>query len=553
MHCWRGVLTHTIIVLVQPTYLSVRYLHNPKYFSSANTLWLTINFVIWTYIITQLSIPFFTSPFRHLPSPAGERFPIGHLNFNGGKPPTDNIARMVENTPNGGVLVLWLPLYLSCEILLTNPDLIMDVQNTHNYDWEKPAGIKRLLARTLGEGLAIVEGNKHKAVQKAVAPAFSGHQIRDLVPLFCGKGLAFADSLAREAGKSADGVLEMMAQMSRVTLDIIGAAGVGMDFNTIDNDENRLAKLYAMITDPPDRGPLWLFLPIMMLFPPWLIRQLKGTVYARITDAQMQLRSQVRALVQEKKRLMLQGKVEEQRDIIATIMKSGNFSDDYLVDQLLTFLAAGHDTTASALTWTTYLLALNPMIQDRLRAECNAELASRSTSEISASDFDAERMPYLTAVCSETLRLYPTVPATGRVAVRPTTVGTHHVPSGTSVFISPWAINRSPPLWGADADQYNPDRWLEGPNAANGGAKSSSALLTFSHGPRSCIGQGFARTEMKCLLAALVMRFRFEMADPDEKVEVGGFVTIKPHNGLRLKLHDLMAAPEARGDVKAEG
>lgn len=100
-------------------------------------------------------------------------------------------------------------------------------------------------------------------------------------------------------------------------------------------------------------------------------------------------------------------------------------------------------------------------------------------------------------------------------------------------------MNRSPALWGPDATEYNPDRWLTGPDAATGGAKTPYALVTFLHGPRSCIGQGFARLEMRCLLAALVMRFRFEIVEGEKEVEVGGFVTIKPRGGLRLRLVDL--------------
>lgn len=104
-----------------------------------------------------------------------------------------------------------------------------------------------------------------------------------------------------------------------------------------------------------------------------------------------------------------------------------------------------------------------------------------------------------------------------------------------------WAVNRDTGLWGPDAEIFRPERWIDGPNAANGGAKNPYSLLTFLHGPRSCIGRTFALTEMKCLLALLVARFRFEMADPNEKVEVGGFVTIKPQNGLKLKIYDLKA------------
>lgn len=153
--------------------------------------------------------------------------------------------------------------------------------------------------------------------------------------------------------------------------------------------------------------------------------------------------------------------------------------------------------------------------------------------------FDPQNTPFLTAVCNETLRLYAPAPTTARYAAVPTTIGNVRIPQGTEITVAPWAVNRSRDLWGADAADFNPDRWLEGPNAAHGGAESPYAFLTFLHGPRSCIGQSFARLEMKCLLAALAMRFRFELAVPDQTVEISGFVTIKPEGGLRLKVHDV--------------
>lgn len=205
-----------------------------------------------------------------------------------------------------------------------------------------------------------------------------------------------------------------------------------------------------------------------------------------------------------------------------------------------------HDTTASALTWTSYLLATYPKIQERLRAELNSHLPkpASSTSDTAASIdpslFDATTTPYLNAVCNETLRLYPTVPITVRVSAHPTKLGVYSIPANTTALISIWSINRSTDLWGPDAAEFNPDRWLEGPNAANGGATTPHALLTFLHGPRSCIGKGFAQAEMKCLLAILVQRFRIERIEGMQDAELAGFVTIKPRGGLRLRFVDLM-------------
>ena len=105
-------------------------------------------------------------------------------------------------------------------------------------------------------------------------------------------------------------------------------------------------------------------------------------------------------------------------------------------------------------------MSLHPQIQDRLRSECNAQLADTPPLEVDASIFEAENMPFLTAVCNETLRLYPPAPSTARHAVVPTTVGNVRIPKGTVATINPWAINRNRALWGADAAEFNPDRWL---------------------------------------------------------------------------------------------
>ena len=245
---------------------------------------------------------------------------------------------MINSTPNDGILVVWLPLYLGCEIIITRPDAIMEVVNTRNYDWEKPSLIKKALAGILGpEGLTHVEGNQHKAMRRVVAPAFSGRLIRDLCPLFYAKGIALVDTMAHRLSDSGSGTMELMGLTSRVTLDIIGAAGVGMDFNTTEDEDSQLAKLYSLVSNPPAFSLL-----LMVWFPKWLLRQLRWTSIARTIEAQVQLRKEIVAILQEKKARKRQEKsTEHSKDIIASIMDSGDFSDDYLVSQMLTFLAAG--------------------------------------------------------------------------------------------------------------------------------------------------------------------------------------------------------------------
>ena len=180
-------------------------------------------------------------------------------------------------------------------------------------------------------------------------------------------------------------------------------------------------------------------------------------------------------------------------------------------------------------------------MQTRVRAEIHQFIPDPAV--LSEAGFDVagvlESMPYLNGVCSEVLRLYPTVPLTTRVAVRDTTVGGHFIPKDTQIFIGPWAINRNPKLWGSDAEEFVPDRWIDkatGRATMNGGADSNYAFLTFLHGPRSCIGEKFARAELRALLAAFVGSFAMEMADPTEKIIVAGTITVKAKNGMKLRL-----------------
>jgi cytochrome P450 len=149
-----------------------------------------------------------------------------------------------------------------------------------------------------------------------------------------------------------------------------------------------------------------------------------------------------------------------------------------------------------------------------------------------------ESLPMLNAVCNETLRLYPTVPITVRESVNPTTVLDQYIPVGTQIILAPWAINRSPQLWGPTANDFVPERWinLDGKPNNNGGARSNYAQLTFLHGPRGCIGKGFAQAELRCLVAAFVGAFEMEPKVKGMVAVPAGVITTKPRDGMELRL-----------------
>lgn len=150
-----------------------------------------------------------------------------------------------------------------------------------------------------------------------------------------------------------------------------------------------------------------------------------------------------------------------------------------------------------------------------------------------------ERLPLLNGIANETLRLYPTVPVTVRHAVRDTSLLGRHIPEGSDVVLSPWATNRLKSIWGEDAEEFNPERWInKADNTPNnsGGADSNYSFLTFLHGPRSCIGQNFAKAELRCLIAAFVGRFEWDLETKVEDVKPAGVITIKPQNGLTVRV-----------------
>jgi len=208
---------------------------------------------------------------------------------------------------------------------------------------------------------------------------------------------------------------------------------------------------------------------------------------------------------------------------------------------MLTFLAAGHETTSSAFTWTTYLLATHSDIQSRLREEIRQALPTNPGPDVDLAAV-LEGLPLLNAVCNETLRLYPTVPITVREASRPTQLMDQHIPEGTQIMLVPWAINRSPHLWGPNANEFVPERWinLDGTPNNSGGAQSNYAQLTFLHGPRSCIGGSFAKAELRCLVAAFVAAFEMDYAGKTPAVPAG-VITTKPRDGMELRLKPVAA------------
>lgn len=227
-------------------------------------------------------------------------------------------------------------------------------------------------------------------------------------------------------------------------------------------------------------------------------------------------------------------------DILSAMLSESevSFTNQQLEEQLMTFVAAGHETTASAMSWALMVLCKYPEIQRRLRDEIWAKTdaaAWDSTGTATVADTQLADMPYLQAFCNEVLRVYPPIPMTIREAAVDTSLAGHPIPKGTAVVVAIWGSNSSTALWGPDAAQFRPERWLESPS---GGCKSSYALQTFLSGPRSCIGVNFAKHEFQCLVAAWVGRLetRFGPGQEEPRPHVVAGISAKPQAGWEVEI-----------------
>lgn len=374
-------------------------------------------------------------------------------------------------------------------------------------------------------------------------PAFSYRHIKDLYPVFWAKSVEMVERIQQdlEQRESAeDNTIQIRNWASRATLDIIGVAGMDHDFDSLRDPFNNLNKSYQRIFVGPNLATKILFVLGMLLGNLNLFQRLPTQRNKDIQEGGEVVRNVARQMIRQKKAKREDPNSETDVDIISVAMQSGTFDEENLVDQLMTFLGAGHETTATALQWAVYALCKNPEVQTRLREEIRAHLPSIATEHppsIHAAAID--NLPYLNAVCNEVLRFHPSVPTTVRVAVKDTTLVGTPIPKGTFLVISPEILNHMDELWSPDADKFNPDRFMGQGKANTGGAASNYAFLTFLHGPRSCIGQGFAKSELACLLAATVGRFHMELKYPDAKLEVREGATVSPKDGVLARLTPL--------------
>jgi cytochrome P450 len=254
----------------------------------------------------------------------------------------------MNDVPNEGLIRI--PAAFGTQrLLLTNPSSLGEVLVHNSYDYEKPAELRSFLRIVLGDGLILVEGDLHKFQRKHVSPAFSFRHIKELYPKFWVKAVALVQGVTAQIEANPEyssdkkstnprSVVEINHWANKVTMDIIGVAGVGRDFNSLLNSDDELIQNYEEILEPTAEKAA--YFGANLVFGQKLVSYLPWKVTTRLLATTSRLRNICHELVRDKKEL-IKSQPNDQIDILSLLVKSNNFADDMLVDQLLTFLAAG--------------------------------------------------------------------------------------------------------------------------------------------------------------------------------------------------------------------
>ncbi|KAF5004819.1 hypothetical protein FDECE_8696 [Fusarium decemcellulare] len=538
--CWLSVFTSTLGVVVWDLIISHRVRSLTPILLLVEILFFASWFMYWTVVY-----PTYLTPFGHLPTPPTRTILTGNENGLFTEHAWDVARRVSKTVPNDGLIRYYVAMSNE-RILVTSTRGLSDVLSHHSNDFGKSNLSKFAIQRFTGNGLGFLEGNDHKIQRKNLMPAFTKKHVKDLTPVFWAKAVEMLRGIETEISHTQDsyepgtGIVKLHDWGTRATLDIIGTAGFGYEFGTLSNPDNEIGQQYRKMFLEPSTAFNWLeLLGNYIDFRLLLTLPVKKNL--ELTAGSNFMRNIAKKVIRERREKLLHtplsqsGPTEEtKKDIITTALASNCFSEDQLVDHIMTFLVAGHESTATAFEWTLYELGRRPEMQQRVRDEVREHLPSP---DVQVGAVAIESLPYLKAVCSEVLRYHPFVPFATRIAQKDTYVQDQFIPKGTIVAYAAHISNHDADLWGPDADVFDPERWMAPGRENSGGAGSNFAMLTFSAGPKSCIGEVWTRAELACLVAVMVGAFEIKLVEglqEDGKI----YPTAQLKVGKTMKLRD---------------
>ena len=399
---------------------------------------------------------------------------------------------------------------------VTAPELVKAVLLDERDKYRKQSQI-RLLSPLLGKGILTSEGEDWKWQRQASAPLFRHQDLLGFVPTFV---RACDALLARWRAAGAGAVQPVDRDMTRATFDVISATLLPSADKTVGPAVERAMGMFQ-------RAGGWNMLLAMLGVPRWVPRPgMFDTARAIVL-----LRSATQAMLRES-RASANAAGAEGDDLMRRLMRARDpdtgraMNDEQIVDNLLTFYLAGHETTARALAWTLFLLSRSPDWSALLEDEIE-----RVTGGQPVRSEHVDKLVLVQQVIKESMRLFPPVPLLARQAVAPARLGGLDIVPGATVVMPIYAIHRHARRWD-EPDVFDPTRF-----APEREAKIARyQYLPFGAGPRICIGMAFAMLEATVMLATLLQHARFSPAGDADPLPVAN-VTLHPKNGLPLRVH----------------
>jgi cytochrome P450 len=391
-------------------------------------------------------------------------------------------------------------------VLVDNPDCYRkdDLQNL-------------LLKPALGNGLLTSTGHQWRVQRRCLAPAFAPRKIASYVGAMKSEATALVSRWQHlKDGHTFDVADEMAHTMLNTLARTLFSGGLGRDPTEFRRAATHYFETQGRI-DPLD----------LIGAPAWLPRI--GQLRSR--SALKFFPRVVKAILSERKRLITEDPNANTEDFVHTLInardaESGKaLSDAEIAANIITFIGAGFETPANALSWALYLLSIDDEWRDAVESESDRLLSDDPSHAVKIDEFVVTR-----ALLEEAMRLYPPVAILSRKAIRNHSLGGHKIPTGTTVIIAPWVLHRHRMLWKAP-DRFDPSHFMP----EHRGRINRYAYLPFGAGPRVCIGAAFAMQQMTITLATITRSFRLDLA-PGHRVLPVHRVTLRPEGGMRMKL-----------------
>ena len=405
----------------------------------------------------------------------------------------------------------------SRRIMLADPALIHEALVRNADVLVKGEDVQRILGPALGEGLLTADGAHWRWQRQSVAPAFRHEKLLGLLPAMIAAAEATRD---RWLAPGAKPVVDIGHEMMHTTLDIVetmmsGPGGIDV------------ARVEQGITDYLHPTG-WVFALSLLKAPEWIPYPGRRKAVA----AAAYLRSAITAMIAERRR-----SGEAREDLVSLLLAASDpetgrtMTDAEIADNLLTFVTAGHETTALGLAWTFHLLSAHPEHEAKVLAEID-EVTGGSPVEPE----HIAKLAYTRQVFSEAMRLYPPAPMITRTAAQDFRLAGFTVPEGTIIVVPIYAVHHHTKLW-EDPERFDPDRFA--PEQAK--TRHRYAYMPFGAGPRICIGSAFATMEAVAILAVLLQAVRLRHAT-GEAPKPTMKVTLRPKRELCMRVERRVSA-----------